>query len=503
MSALRPEDLALVRALADLYLDRGDPKRALAKLQICFKADPADTETLNLLADAFIDLGEREKAVAVLKELAQIYDSLGYEEYRNQVYDRIAEVDPAQGAGFEADSSLEMPGGEEVVAGLDLTEQENLAEDAARSLAEAEVYLQYGLTDKARGQLERATAQFPAAYSCHRMLVRLYASVGDVAAAQDRLNSMYEIAMDLGDYGASRACLTRAAALAPDDEAAQARLDAFVEAMGEFAPPPREGGEDLGDVMASAIELGSSIAGSVADQPGPTGDLERDFSDEFDFDDDEMQRLAAELAREISDGGEPSFGAVDNSMVVPQLDSPAIEEPVHDPFGDEIDIEDDIDIDHDQSVVPERGGDDDLLGDLLGDLDDDDHDFDGGSRSAFEIGKSYYDTGLYSEALIEFQASFDAHERLDESLEYLGRARRRTHDFRGAVDAFKQLLTRSVADAGEVLRVMFELGVTYEAAGNRRGAYKIYKKITDRDGTFRDGEVLNRVESLAVELGIN
>ncbi len=473
MSALKPEELALVRTLADLYLDRGDPRRALAKLQICFKADPQDTETLNLLADAFVDLGESDKAVAVLKELAQIYESLGYEDYRNQVYDRIAEIDPAQGASFEGDSSLELPGGEEAVAGLELGEAQELSAEAERAVAEAEVYLQYGLADKAQGLLERATATDPNAFEAHRMLVRIHIAAGEMAQAQDRLTLMYEVAMDLGDYGAARACLSRASELAPEDEAARTRLDAFVEAMGEYA-----GGEpvvqDEMAAMASAIELGQSIAGHSEPEP-PASDFSG-ATDEFDFDDDEMQRLAAELSREMGSETARFDDPFAERPSAPAHSEPVVEDPEADPLGS-------------------------LLSDLELDLDDDML-VSASARSSFEIGRSYYDSGMYEDAAVEFQRAVDAGEDLAQSLEYLGHTLRRMRDFRGAVDAYKKLLSGTVTDRDEVLRIMFELGVTYEAAGNRRGAYKIYRKITDREPDFRDGEVLDRVTSLAQKLGI-
>ena len=47
----------LAKELAAVYLQRGDQKRALAKLQVCFKADPRDVETLKLLAQAFQGAG--------------------------------------------------------------------------------------------------------------------------------------------------------------------------------------------------------------------------------------------------------------------------------------------------------------------------------------------------------------------------------------------------------------------------------------------------------------
>jgi tetratricopeptide (TPR) repeat protein len=109
---------------------------------------------------------------------------------------------------------------------------------------------------------------------------------------------------------------------------------------------------------------------------------------------------------------------------------------------------------------------------------------------------------MFEEASFEFQRALEAGEDVAGSLEYLGHSLRRLRDFRGAVDAYKRLLSGAVTERHEVLRIMFELGVTYEAAGNRRGAYKIYKKIADREPGFRDGEIADRVAKLASELGI-
>ena len=42
LSALDPNNMGLARELAQEFLNKGDQKRALAKLQLCFKHDPKD-----------------------------------------------------------------------------------------------------------------------------------------------------------------------------------------------------------------------------------------------------------------------------------------------------------------------------------------------------------------------------------------------------------------------------------------------------------------------------
>src|SRR5205085_2901693 len=73
ISHLDQADTGLAKELAEHFLSRGDSKRALAKLQICFKASPRDLGTLQMLARAFQDLGQTSKTLSVLKELARVH----------------------------------------------------------------------------------------------------------------------------------------------------------------------------------------------------------------------------------------------------------------------------------------------------------------------------------------------------------------------------------------------------------------------------------------------
>ncbi len=68
-------DLSQARIAAELYLSRGqqaDGMQALAKLQLCFQANPRDLDTLSLLARAFNVIGQAAKAIEVQKEMCRI-----------------------------------------------------------------------------------------------------------------------------------------------------------------------------------------------------------------------------------------------------------------------------------------------------------------------------------------------------------------------------------------------------------------------------------------------
>jgi len=90
----QPDNIGLMRELAGLYLRRNDPRRALQKLQACFKADSRDVETLGLLALAFQALDQKAKTVSVLKELARIHVENKQRDKAKDVYLKILEIVP-------------------------------------------------------------------------------------------------------------------------------------------------------------------------------------------------------------------------------------------------------------------------------------------------------------------------------------------------------------------------------------------------------------------------
>jgi tetratricopeptide (TPR) repeat protein len=107
----RPDHRELNRELAGLYLQRSDPRRALQKLQVCFKADPRDVDTLALLAAAFQALDQKGKTVSVLKELARILDETRQRARAEEVFRKILIIAPG-----DADATAYLAAGRQVVS---------------------------------------------------------------------------------------------------------------------------------------------------------------------------------------------------------------------------------------------------------------------------------------------------------------------------------------------------------------------------------------------------
>lgn len=85
------------KVCAELYLSRGQPQdgmQALAKLQICFQANPRDFDTLSLLARAFNAIGQGAKAIEVQKEMARVARDTGKTDLFREIVERLQRVAP-------------------------------------------------------------------------------------------------------------------------------------------------------------------------------------------------------------------------------------------------------------------------------------------------------------------------------------------------------------------------------------------------------------------------
>ena len=96
---IQPENFALGRKAAVRYLERQNPRAALAKLQACYNADAKDPETLGLLANTFAQLGQADKTLSVLKQLAKVYEDRRMGAERSQTIQRILQLDPSDPLG--------------------------------------------------------------------------------------------------------------------------------------------------------------------------------------------------------------------------------------------------------------------------------------------------------------------------------------------------------------------------------------------------------------------
>jgi tetratricopeptide (TPR) repeat protein len=266
----QPDNVTRARELAEAYVGKGNPRLALPKLQACLNASPREPRTLALLARALEQLGQNDKAASVLKELARLLHELGRGSERDAAVRRALELAPADaevqalavrhGVRGAPDADGEAtpppapsggePGGGRVDGSFDLSgavrsAQGNSASarvtapvgasessarilasapvqagaapdtfDVARVLSEADVFVKYGMLDRAAEHLGQVFARDPENREARERAGTVLEKLGRrVEAARHFEILARQVAP--GDPSAARRFAERAAALDP------------------------------------------------------------------------------------------------------------------------------------------------------------------------------------------------------------------------------------------------------------------------------------------------
>jgi tetratricopeptide (TPR) repeat protein len=282
-------DVVQARAAAELYLAKGsasDGMQALAKLQICFQANPRDLDTLGLLARAFTQIGQAAKAIEVQKEMARIARDTGKTELFNEFVAKLLKLAPndegvrrlANGSSMppsiapparvsslpprrsvadseaEASASYEDVGesdiepeehpielrrsspprsdGEVVVdSGYEVVEEVNEPSTAAgshgqiaRILTDAASLRDSGLTAKAIEALRIGIEIAPKSIEAHQMLRDVLLDAGRTAQAVGQMIQIAALLVEGSDGEGAARMLQEALALEPQNAAATAML---------------------------------------------------------------------------------------------------------------------------------------------------------------------------------------------------------------------------------------------------------------------------------------
>jgi pilus assembly protein FimV len=236
---LDPSNISLTRELANVYLARGDPKRALTKLQVCFKEDPRNIDTLILLAQAFLDLGQKVKTVSVYKELAKIYADSGRSSEEEATWRRVTSLLPEDpdakaalraGAGASPDEDSDAlenqpqiaPEPARVAASTGTTvgrapvTRRSQEPGIQRLLTETDVYLKYGLHEKASEHLKKILAAAPQSVAAHEKAKDLYLAMGDTRRAADELAACAALAVAAANLSVGKVYLDQLLEMAPE-----------------------------------------------------------------------------------------------------------------------------------------------------------------------------------------------------------------------------------------------------------------------------------------------
>ncbi len=260
-----PGDLETTRELANIYIQKNDARRALAKLQICFKANPKDVTTLSLLANAFRDLGQTAKTVSVLREIGRLRNEAGDRAGYLDAMRRIADVAPDDAEARQALAQAPAPAPaqpltrvqavrkEVQVSALEVREVNRRGPEAAEEIEVSAVEVQPEDGGDEEVELEAVEVEAepsapPTADAILRILteVEVYVKYGLKQKAVEHIQRVFELdpehrearlkykdlLLELGDHAGAVAELWRACQAAQRANAAQQARDDVEELLG-------------------------------------------------------------------------------------------------------------------------------------------------------------------------------------------------------------------------------------------------------------------------------
>ena len=196
LSGLDPKDIQLARELATIYLGRGDHKRALAKLQLCFKADNRDVETLRILATTLEGLKQIPKTISVYKGLAHILEESGDVTEAMKVWKQVGRLDPQDPQYLEHKANS--PDAADEVGSGEHTDGDATVR-VGKLLSETVVYSKYGLFQKALEHLAKVFAIAPENIDAHERAYEIYVAQGDHERSFEQLLNVLRLHTRSGD----------------------------------------------------------------------------------------------------------------------------------------------------------------------------------------------------------------------------------------------------------------------------------------------------------------
>ncbi len=458
-----PDNVAVARELAATYIARKNPRLALSRLQGALRVAPRDPETVALLAEAMVQLDPR-KAISVWRELAEIHAAAGREEARDATVRAALALDPTDAETHElagrwgistggvpsrarltppplpsgvssvrrltppplapldlsgALSGLSRPG----VSGLTLAPN-----DIGRILAEAEVFVKYGLAERAIDHLRRIFAFEPNHRGARERLAAVLAQVGRRREAASELATL---AAQLHAHGEADAALVAERALVLDPASAEA-----ANLLGRRpAPAPPSVARDA----ELALEL-----------------EQVDFFAQQSMH-DEARAALSELEERFP--GHPLLIARRRALAAEGAGAIPMDGRQHGEAGPEVPHAPVAKLSPSENADPATHGD---------------------------LGIAYKQMGLYDAAVVEFRKLAADKTRAVFALTMIGECVEAKGELGEAVARYKEALNLSQATAQESVELYYLLGAVFEQLGDVREALYFFENVGKRDPGFRD-----------------
>ena len=477
---IEPSNTSARKLLGEMYAESGDKQKAWEEYKVIIDEiifDGKLDEAINILT-MFMDtepVETRKKLVTLYKqkndyesafaELVSLGDAFIFSEERMlkealECYKEASEIHPDDNELKEKITDIKRELGEEY------TEPKKSVDE---SLAEADIFLRYGLYDEARAMLEPLKIQEPENADVHAKLKSLYSETGDKEQAVNECIILAELYDKSGNIELREGILKEAYEINPEDprlleRSAMQPSEEFIAQRGVSA----QGVEDYSEDTAEAefyLRQGLYKEAKVAYQK-----LLELFPDNNEIR-EKLSLIEAKAKEEVRAEEKP----------IEEVEKPA--ETVIESPTEEFVISDILEAE----AAPEFTLESDVLGIFeefkkglekeIGTEDLETH---------YNLGIAYKEMGLIDDAIKEFQTSKNDPERLIPSISMLGMCYMAKGLYPLAIDSFNSVMEKIGTKDESHWGVKYELAEAYEKNENLKEALRHYTEVYGWNSKFRN-----------------
>ncbi|MBF8251321.1 MAG: hypothetical protein HW382_949, partial [Deltaproteobacteria bacterium] len=449
------EGMETALPFVDKALEGKNFDAALGILLEFYRNDVRDPRLLDKMANAYRLKGEREKEIAIREELSQL---TGEAPKVEETTEEVA-VEPHLETPGTEEAQKEPPMEEHLVPGGKETEEH--VKDVSKYLTEAEVYVKYGLADKAIEILNTALNAFPEDKEVRKKLASLGLALPE--EAEEVLPEIEEVSIELDAQ--------EELALPEVEEAPELEVkeEAPAEITGEL-PPQAEDKYPLSKIKEDMEEADFYI------QQGLYEDARNICNRILEFHPENEETLSK--LRAIDDAAQ---------TILPAPVPPAAESAVESFFdlAAELDGED-----FETLTTPsgmreaEKFGFEDIFSEFKKGVDTQLEKED--TETHYNLGIAYKEMGLLDDAIREFQIASADHKIEFDCYNLIGICYVEKGVYKKAVEIFKKGLQLSGISDDEYASMNYELGTAYELSGMTGEALSSYMETSKKNSGFRD-----------------
>jgi tetratricopeptide (TPR) repeat protein len=572
---LDPNNLYAIKNICAIYLKKHEPQRMLLKLQSPLKEGIKDPEILVYLAESYILLNKKDKAIPVYKELARLHLNQGDNQSARRAYEKVLEINPndVEARNFIKPSrkkdelEIEILEEEEkpvppkkvpppppIIPKVPKRQVETKKEDINKRFIQAEIYMKFGIKERAAAEYENILAEDPRNIKALNALKDLYPSIGKGESAVKHLITLSEIAQENGELEEgiryleealtyqpdNKEILEKLKAISPESIQEEPLLDELAEAEARTEEPkevpvevppdfgieettPSESAEtsfrDVMQDMTTGTEK-SVVEEQIEPPPLESEDLQEQF-DEVEFYvqqglTDEAVKILKNILEKYPDN-ETAKNRLKELQAPEEVKADVVEEAV--PVQEEsvaptaamveegeFDLAKELESElveegvslQEESVpeeMPRQISAEEVLREFKSKVatvvSDEDAD------THYDLGIAYKEMGLIDEAISEFNVSSASPHKAVESYNMIGLCYRDKGNFTEAEKYFKLALQNPDITKDFSKGVLYDLARVYEENGEVKKAIEIFEKIVSIDSNFRDvSERLTNLKSM-------